>query len=120
MRRVVSITLALAASLGLASACSSTIDSVLENEPCIEDDECGSKQACVRTTAEALADLPGQCLPENDACEAQLGCPCDPEGLDCFSTLADYPEMICDPDQLVCVVDSEEDDEEDDEEETEG
>lgn len=116
MRRIVSITLALAASLGMAAACSSTIDSVLENEPCVEDNECGTKQACVRTSAEETAALPGQCLPENDACEGQLGCPCDPEGLDCFSTLADYPDMICDPDQRVCVVEPEEEEEE----ETEG
>ena len=99
--------------LGIASACTAPIDSALENEPCVDDKECSPKQACVRTEAEDLAGLPGQCLPEGSDCDGQLGCPCDPERSNCFSLLADYPEMICDPDQLMCVV-------EPDEEETEG
>jgi len=113
MRRLAFIIVALA----MAGGCSSTIESALENQPCVADNECGGKQTCVRTDAESLADLPGQCLPESDACDGQLGCPCDPDGLDCLSSLADYPDMICDSDQLVCVVEPQDDEPE---EETEG
>ena len=55
MRRIASIAAAFALALGFAAACNNSIDSALENEPCVEDNECGSKQACVRTSAEQLA-----------------------------------------------------------------
>lgn len=83
-----------------------------KGEPCDVDKDCWHKQECARTSAERSADLPGVCEDKGTGCLVgqQLGCACDPadSSMDCSfpalsSSTIEYPEMMCEPTQLVCV-----------------
>ena len=97
----------------LATGCDLSDD--LEGEPCGSDKDCDPKQECARTQQERDEDLPGVCAERGTECVTgkQLGCECMPDVLDaaCLSpainALAEYPAMICQPTELVCVLDPE-------------
>jgi hypothetical protein len=100
----------------LALPCGCDLSDELEGEPCDVDDDCWHTQHCARTHAEKQSDLPGVCMPKDVACVTgqQLGCACAPEMYEMNCTNAavpsaiDYPAMMCDATQLVCVVESSE------------
>ena len=88
----------------------------LDGEPCTVAKDCWQTQECTQTPEEALLELPGLCKPKGHGCSPgkQLGCICDPgtTAMDC-STLslptelqATYPMMVCDPELLLCVVET--------------
>lgn len=106
MRRLLSIAI-----LSLfAGACD--LSDTTEGEPCDVDKDCWHKQECARTNPERQADLPGVCEEKGTGCVVgqQLGCACDPEdsSMDCsipvLSSTVEYPEMMCEPTQRVCVL----------------
>jgi|SRR5687767_15774225 len=110
--------------LGLFLACD--LSEALEHEPCAIDKDCWHTQRCARTPSEVEYNLPGLCLAEDEPCAfgEQLGCGCDPadSALGCTPSLTvgeGYPQMQCDPEQLVCVIATEEEGETE-ESETEG
>jgi hypothetical protein len=105
MRRMTTILL-----IALAGACDHSEE--FDGEPCDVQEDCWHKQECSRTNAEEQADLPGVCVDKGTGCMPgqQLGCACDPEdsSMDCsypvLSSGIEYPAMMCDPTQLVCVL----------------
>jgi len=84
----------------------------LEGELCEVEQDCWHKQECARTEAERQADLPGVCSDKGTGCTPgqQLGCVCDPNdgSMDCSYSISplgeEYPAMMCEPTQLVCVI----------------
>jgi hypothetical protein len=84
----------------------------LAGAPCDVDDDCWKTQQCARTDAERSLALPGVCQPRDIDCVEgeQLGCACVADGseLSCYSQAVDlhieYPDMVCDPNQLICVL----------------
>jgi hypothetical protein len=85
----------------------------LEGEPCAVPKDCWRTQECARTADEVALDLPGLCMPKGTGCifGEQLGCGCDPydSALNCTYSAAgveglEYPKMVCDTVQLVCLV----------------
>lgn len=105
MRRLIVTTI-----LVLSGACD--LAETLDGEPCEVDRDCSRKQSCLRTDAERENDLPGVCSDDDDECVLgqQLGCACTPDTYptDCstpvLSSTVEYPDMTCDPTQLVCIV----------------
>lgn len=96
-----------------ALPCACDLTEELKDQPCDVDDDCWpKKQHCARTEPERQADLPGVCKPKDIACVPgqQLGCPCSPTEYDmsCMTAAVpaaiEYPVMVCDEVQLVCVV----------------
>jgi hypothetical protein len=106
MARFITVVMACA----LLGACG--LEDELKGEPCDVDDDCWHTQHCARTAVESSAALPGVCQPKDVECVkgGQLGCACIPAdpSLSCFMPavdfLVEYPDMDCDPTQMVCVL----------------
>ena len=77
-----SILLALGLGFSLATACFD--ESVLENEACLSNADCGSSQECVRTDYQAMntTEAFGWCRPKGEGCAVgiQPGCECLVDG----------------------------------------
>lgn len=77
-----SILLALGLGFSLATACFD--ESVLENEACLSNADCGSSQECVRTDYQAMntTEAYGWCRPKGEGCAVgtQPGCECLVDG----------------------------------------
>jgi hypothetical protein len=102
--------------LALLAVTGCNLSEQLAGEPCAVAEDCWRTQECARTAEEAALELPGMCLPEGTGCVRgqQLGCACDPMDYeaDCGIAAAkievEYPNMICDPDRRICVLEQDE------------
>ncbi|MBC8070479.1 MAG: hypothetical protein IAG13_19260 [Deltaproteobacteria bacterium] len=98
--------------LGCAGLFACSLEAELKEQPCDVDDDCWKTQQCARTDVERTLELPGVCQPRDIDCVKgeQLGCACVPgdSALSCYVQAVDlrveYPDMVCDPTQMICVL----------------